>query len=89
MTVIGSIRFDWAGEPCIAELSDDLLWSCDHPSFGADVARWLQTLFDPTDDLTPSRGMPGAAALEAAAEWLGAAPGPSPSTPEGGHLHVF
>lgn len=68
--MIGRIRFEWAGETLSAELSDDLKWSCDHAVYGADLARWLGVLFDPLEDLSPSRGAPGFAALDRAAEWL-------------------
>jgi len=68
--MIGRIRFVWAGEACAAELSDDLEWSCDHRPHGTDVARYLQTLFDPRDNLSPSMGSPGFKAFHDAAGWL-------------------
>jgi hypothetical protein len=68
--MIGRIRFQWAGEGLTAELSDDLEWSCDHPAYGVQLARWLQGLFEPRDDLSPSRGRPGYKALDDAATWL-------------------
>lgn len=70
--MIGRLTFEWAGETMTAELTDDLAWACDHPTYGSDVARYLAALFDPRDGLTPSRGLPGRAALQAAAEFLDA-----------------
>jgi hypothetical protein len=68
--MIARLTFEWAGESTSAELTDDLAWSCDHPTYGADVARYLTALFDPKGDLSPSLGMPGRAPLGAAADFL-------------------
>lgn len=68
--MIGRIRFEWAGETLAAELGDDRRWACDHPAYGAQLAGWLQALFDPADRPSPSAGLPGRAAIEAAAAWL-------------------
>jgi hypothetical protein len=68
--MIGRIRFEWAGDPCVAELSDGLAWTCDTMTPGADVARWLNSLYNPRDELSPSRGRPGVSALVDAAGFL-------------------